>query len=209
MHNCSISIAYALTILQSCTKPSLLFLNKIQHIWQTTIFYNRYWLCHIATNHTIDLLCKSQNAPVPYPTMHHFVTEMCTCLHISVTKWCIVRYCLMHCGICNMGLLLWYNCFQCQAPLKYHSNARHTSSALSGTHYPFSYHSTFFIWVRTVSPQMTSVFCIPLLTMVVHFPQGSFDNTVKLQLRITHHRWCHLGTQNIGMISVKFIFQTI
>ena len=26
------------------------------------------------------------------PTMHHFVTEMCTCVHISVTKWCIVGY---------------------------------------------------------------------------------------------------------------------
>ena len=29
---------------------------------------------------------------VPHPTMHHFVTEMCTCVHISVTKWCIVEY---------------------------------------------------------------------------------------------------------------------
>ena len=27
-----------------------------------------------------------------YPTMHHFVTEMCTHVHISVTKWCIVGY---------------------------------------------------------------------------------------------------------------------
>ena len=25
-------------------------------------------------------------------TMHHFVRGMCTCVHISVTKWCIVRY---------------------------------------------------------------------------------------------------------------------
>ena len=24
--------------------------------------------------------------------MHYFVTEMCTCVHISVTKWCIVGY---------------------------------------------------------------------------------------------------------------------
>ena len=24
--------------------------------------------------------------------MHHFVTEMCTYVHISVAKWCIVRY---------------------------------------------------------------------------------------------------------------------
>ena len=41
---------------------------------------------------TIDLLHKSHNTSVPYPTMHHFVTEMCTCVHISVTKWCIVGY---------------------------------------------------------------------------------------------------------------------
>ena len=34
---------------------------------------------------------KSQNAD-KYPTMHHFVTEMCTYEHISVTKWCIVGY---------------------------------------------------------------------------------------------------------------------
>ena len=27
-----------------------------------------------------------------YPPMHHFVTEMCTDVHISVTKWCIVGY---------------------------------------------------------------------------------------------------------------------
>ena len=27
-----------------------------------------------------------------YTTMLHFVTEMCTCVHISVTKWCIVGY---------------------------------------------------------------------------------------------------------------------
>ena len=38
----------------------------------------------------IDLIRKSHNAPIPYPTMHQFVTEMCTCVHISVTKWCIV-----------------------------------------------------------------------------------------------------------------------
>ena len=40
----------------------------------------------------VALLHKSHNAAVPYPTMHHFVTEMCTCVHISVTKWCFVGY---------------------------------------------------------------------------------------------------------------------
>ena len=46
----------------------------------------------MVTNITIDPFHKSQNAPVPYPIMQHFVTEMCTCVHISVTKCCIVGY---------------------------------------------------------------------------------------------------------------------
>ena len=40
----------------------------------------------------IDLVHKSHNAIVAYPRMQHFVTEMCTCVHISVTKWCILGY---------------------------------------------------------------------------------------------------------------------
>ena len=32
----------------------------------------------------IDLLHKSHNAAVPYPTMYHFVTEVCTCIHIPL-----------------------------------------------------------------------------------------------------------------------------
>ena len=37
----------------------------------------------------IDPSHKSRNVS-KHPTMHHFVTEMCTHVHISVTKWCIV-----------------------------------------------------------------------------------------------------------------------
>ena len=40
----------------------------------------------------LDLLYISHNAPVQYLTMRHFVTEMCTREHISLTKWCIVVY---------------------------------------------------------------------------------------------------------------------
>ena len=54
------------------------------------------------TNHDIE--CT--DAPVPYPTMHHFVTEMCTCVHISATKRCIVEY-MVHYGISEIGLLEW------------------------------------------------------------------------------------------------------
>ena len=40
----------------------------------------------------IDPSHKSQNISVPYSIMQHFVTEMCTSVHISVTKWHIVGY---------------------------------------------------------------------------------------------------------------------
>ena len=35
---------------------------------------------------------KSHDAFDKCPTIHHFVTKMCTHMHMSVTKWCIVRY---------------------------------------------------------------------------------------------------------------------
>ena len=40
----------------------------------------------------IDPSHKSHNALDTYPLMHHFVTEICTHVHISVTKWWIVWY---------------------------------------------------------------------------------------------------------------------
>ena len=45
-----------------------------------------------ASSMQIDLLHKSHKTPVPYPEMHHFVTEMCTYAHISTTKWCVMRH---------------------------------------------------------------------------------------------------------------------
>ena len=35
---------------------------------------------------------NSHSARVPYPTIHNCVTEICRCMHNSVTKWYIVRY---------------------------------------------------------------------------------------------------------------------
>ena len=65
-----------------------------------SVLYHHVLMCHLDTFEfwiwmpfhcfIIDLLHKSHNAPVPYPTMHHFVTEICTCVQISVAKWCIV-----------------------------------------------------------------------------------------------------------------------
>ena len=59
---------------------------------------------HTWNQQSAIMLHKSHKAPVPYPTMHHFVTEMCTCVLISVTKWYIVGY-LIHCEICDIGQL--------------------------------------------------------------------------------------------------------
>ena len=52
----------------------------------------------------IELPHKSHNASDKYPTMHHFVTEMCTYVHISVTKWCIVGYGIgAVCDLCDIN----------------------------------------------------------------------------------------------------------
>ena len=47
----------------------------------------------------INLLHKYHNEPVPYRTMHHFVTEMCVFLLQNGALWDIY---LVHCGICGM-----------------------------------------------------------------------------------------------------------
>ena len=51
---------------------------KHAKIWQT--------LARIDPSH------KSHNVSPKYPTIHRFVTEMCTQVHISVSNWCIVGY---------------------------------------------------------------------------------------------------------------------
>ena len=48
---------------------------------------NFHVLCDV---NSIDQSHKSHNASDIYPTMRHFLTEMCTPVHISVTKWCLV-----------------------------------------------------------------------------------------------------------------------
>ena len=81
---------------------TLLVLMEFEYIFvsQTTSLNCRWNL--VIFKDLIDLLHKSHNAPVPYPTTHNSVTEICTCVHISVTKWWGI--CLMPCGICEMDL---------------------------------------------------------------------------------------------------------
>ena len=55
----------------------------------------------------IDLLHWSHNAPVLYPIMHYFVTEMCTCTFLlqNGALWHVYQ---MNYGICEMGLSAWW-----------------------------------------------------------------------------------------------------
>ena len=68
---------------------------------------NQIQIANSSTTSRKDLLHISHIAPIPYPTMHHFVTEMCTCVHISVT------YKIVHCETfvrCIVGLMRWLYC---------------------------------------------------------------------------------------------------
>ena len=55
-------------------------------------------------------LCVLYRSPViyldKYPTTHHFVTEMCTRVHISVANGALWNIRLMHYGICAAEVLL-------------------------------------------------------------------------------------------------------
>ena len=48
---------------------------------------------------------KCHNAPVLYPAMQPFATELCFCVHIYVTLGYIWDIFLVHCGVCQMGLI--------------------------------------------------------------------------------------------------------
>ena len=56
---------------------------------------------------SIDLLHKPHNALVPYPTMHQYITKMCTILFLLKNHaiWVIS---LMHCGICEIDQPIHY-----------------------------------------------------------------------------------------------------
>ena len=54
-------------------------------IWTNVIVYAENYSIQAYSSH------KSQNGLENYPKMH-FVTEMCTHVQISVTKWCIMVY---------------------------------------------------------------------------------------------------------------------
>ena len=79
--------------------------------WYIYLCYQSYHHWRHEGWHRIDQSHTSHNAPIPYPTMHHFVTEMCTCVHISVTKWCIVGY--LSGALCNLRYAFMTFLLQC------------------------------------------------------------------------------------------------
>ena len=52
----------------------------------TMCLSNKLHLCPIGSSH------KSHNASDKYPTMHHFVTDMCTHVYISLAPWHTLGY---------------------------------------------------------------------------------------------------------------------
>ena len=72
----------------------------------------------------IDPSYKSHNASDKYATMHHFVTEMCTSVPISVTKRGIVVY---RTGVC------WNLCERFIKTLGPRQNGRHFADEIFGS----------------------------------------------------------------------------
>ena len=87
-----------------------LFLLVLQRLTHPPLFNDK----------AIDQSHKFHNASEKYTTMHHFVTEMCTYVHISVTKWCIMG--------CDTGAL-WD---LCNRSIAFHSQCSATARDHSG-----------------------------------------------------------------------------
>ena len=74
--------------LNESSKSKFIKENRTSQVIKCELANSLWNGCHVP----IDLLHNPHNTPVPCPTMQHFVTEMCTCVHISVTKCWIVGY---------------------------------------------------------------------------------------------------------------------
>ena len=65
---------------------------SVRWCWYRLIYDMLPISIYVTHIHLLDRSHKSRYAPDKCPTMHQFVTEMCTHVHISVTNWCIVGY---------------------------------------------------------------------------------------------------------------------
>ena len=69
-------------------------LNSL-HCWPLMVSYDVFFVSSktkTCATFAKDPSHKSHDASCRNPMMHHFVTEICTHMHIAVTKWCIVGY---------------------------------------------------------------------------------------------------------------------
>ena len=73
---------------------------------------NHYGITH-ADIFSIDTLHKFHNELDKYPTIRNFVTEMCTRVHIFVTKWYLVEY------LSHALWDLWDGCIRTVHPFPY------------------------------------------------------------------------------------------
>ena len=101
-----------LTLVQNYCPLNLSQTNKLK-VWieiQLFTLEKYIWTCCLLDCNiifrfqSVKLISQSHNAFDKYPTMYHFVTEMCTHVHISVTKWCIVGYMTGALWDCATGL---------------------------------------------------------------------------------------------------------
>ena len=62
-------------------RPFALWIKPLYNLKDTEIRSQVYYIlrCCGYIISIMDLLYKSHNSPVPYPTMHHFKTQICTC----------------------------------------------------------------------------------------------------------------------------------
>ena len=78
---------------QHCTCDIKYGTGCLGHCWGC---HHRKWqqacLSLSPADSTFTEMCSVCSIRHKYPTMYHFVTEMCTHVHISVTKWYIVGY---------------------------------------------------------------------------------------------------------------------
>ena len=92
-------------------------------------FTHILWGCLTGNGAIIEnLMPKSHNAPAPYPTMHHFATEMCTCAHFC--------YKMVLCGIFvwwNMEFVRWFWPSPSKVTLKDMDENNHQTTAKQNT----------------------------------------------------------------------------
>ena len=108
--------------------------DRVRSPWLNKSCSDCHWNKH---QHLLNQRCVEKQT-MDYPIMHHFVTEMCTRVHISVTKRCIVG--------CGTGAL-WDSCNRlpnsgCKNGALWDMGLMHCGICVTGSHYRIILHST-------------------------------------------------------------------